>query len=119
MVIDGTTRRCQGCGGLLTGEGAICPECDWVAVPLHTTWPRYLKKWLMIQTVIAAVEAVTPRLPQKCWLKLLQRMKGRGGLKWSAVDADCYLAALKEATEWDARGQPNLMDFDTPTGDTT
>lgn len=114
-MITEATRLCGTCRRLLPEPPAapVCAACSRVAVPLHTEWPKGMKRWLLGQLVRQFFAPWARATDQYRWEQLLRAVVA--GRQWgvrlvpfaSAVE-DCYPVALQQLTQWEAAGSPSL-----------
>lgn len=104
-MITSTSRVCEGCNRLLPEPPApaVCPRCSRVAVPLHTDWPKGLKRWLFAELVKQFWAPWHQATEQYRWERLLRsviagRTWGTRIVPYAADASDCYTVACRQLT---------------------
>lgn len=114
-MITELTRACPMCHALLPDPAAVvCPRCGRGTAPQHTTWPGYLKWWLLSELQVDSFHAW--RLEQDVWeYKIRTALNGCSFTKpnpWglaistSTPMGELYPLALERAGWWKASGSP-------------
>jgi hypothetical protein len=104
-MLTASSRVCGGCTLLLPEPPAaqVCTRCGRVAVPLHTDWPKGLKRWLVARFCEQFWAPWAAFTEQYRWERLLRAVIA--GSTWqdrivpyAATTEDCYLVAAANFT---------------------
>jgi hypothetical protein len=122
-----TTRVCGGCRALIGDPAApVCPRCDRVLVPHHSTWARTTKAFLLSE--LARRRWLPWMSEQSLWEMLLKDcMTAAGGMtqpnprgtQYTMVTplAELYPPTVLLAERWRALGSPLAVAPDLPRPD--
>lgn len=112
-MITETTRACEWCSHLLPDPpaAAVCPRCARVAVPLHTEWPKGMKRWLFAQLLEQFWAPWRRATEQYRWERLLRsviagRQWGDRVVPYAVYATDCYAIACQQLTLASAAATP-------------